>query len=208
LDDKDYPDEFEKPGTHPAGLEIDPRYYAAYFSIGDSIDFRTYSDGSIPTVQANDLNSSLGTETGLRKYYYPAHTSEWYANAPFNDPKNFRLMRYADVLLMYAEARLQATDNATDTEALAAINKVRERVGLPALSQLTKEDIIHERDIELLAEHCRFWDIVRWYQSGWMTLEEVREIKPFFEDKHQWLPIPFGEINLNKGALKQNPMWE
>jgi hypothetical protein len=207
IDDKKFPGEFERPASHPAGLKIDPRYYAIFWNIGDTLDFRSDSPLKNQVLKISDLNSSLGTSKGLRKYFYPPHIQPYYYLAPFMDPNNWRLMRYADVLLMFAEARFRATNNASDAEALGAFNRVRERAGLEPIALLSKDAIIHERDIEFAAEHLRYWDLVRWYQSGWLTLTDIRVFKPYFQEKNVCYPIPLGEINNMKGVLKQNPKW-
>lgn len=207
IDDAKFPTQFEKPSGHPAGLTIDPRFYAIFWRQGDPLDFRDDSPLYGQVLKASDLNSSLGTTMGLRKYFYPPHVQPYYYLAPYVDPNNWRLMRYADVLLMFAEARYRATGDANDAEALAALNQVRSRAGLPAIAELSKTAIIHERDIEFAAEHIRYWDLVRWYQSGWLTLTEIQLYKPYFQEKNVCLPIPLGEINKMKGVLKQNPKW-
>ncbi len=207
IDDARFPEEFEKPASHPAGLKIDPRYYAIFWRIGDPLDFREDSPLKDQVLKVSDLNSSLGTSAGLRKYFYPPHIQPYYYLAPFMDPNNWRLMRYADVLLMYAEARFRATGSATDAQALSAFNKVRERAGLQPITTLSKEAFIHERDIEFAAEHHRYWDLVRWYQNGWLSLTDIRLYKPYFQEKNVCYPIPLEEINKMKGVLKQNPKW-
>ena len=73
-------------------------------------------------------------------------------------------MRYAEVLLIYAEAMAQ--QNGGLTEALSALNEVRARVDLPAVSASTKTEFMkllrRERMIELAFEGHRFWDLRRW----------------------------------------------
>jgi len=207
MDDKKFPNEFEKPSSHPAGLTRDPRYYATFIWVGDTLDFRPNSPLHNQVLQVSQLNSSLGSRAGMRKYLYPFHTEYDFAMAPYVDPTNWRLMRYADVLLMYAEAKFRETNNGTEPTALAAFNEVRSRVGLAPVAALTKQAFIHERDIEFACEHSRYWDLVRWYQSGWLTIDEVRQYKPYFQPRNVCLPIPLDEINNMKGVLKQNPKW-
>jgi hypothetical protein len=209
MDDDKFPAEFESPSSHPAGLKIDPRYYAIYIWEGDTLDYRDDSPLRNTVLKPGDLNSALGTKAGLRKYYYPFNITFYNEFAPYHDAKNWRLIRYADVLLMYAEAVLRAEGgtSTTNIEALNAINKVRNRAGLDPLSSVTKNAIMHERDIELCAEHQRYWDLVRWYQSDWLTIDEVREYKPYFQPRHVCLPIPLDLINDMKGYLKQNEKW-
>lgn len=207
MEDKKFPLEFERPASHPAGLKVDPRYYAIFIDIGDTLDFRKDNPLSQQVFRVNDLNSSLGSRKGMRKYLYPFHTTYTWPNAPFQDPNNLRLMRYADVLLMYAEAVYRSTDNPAEPTALDAFNQVRARAGMPLLTSLSREAIIHERDIELACEHLRFWDIARWYKDGWMTPEQVQVFMPNYQPRHVCWPIPQGEINRHYGVLKQNPKW-
>lgn len=68
-------------------------------------------------------------------------------------------MRYAEVLLNYAEASLELHDNG---EALKYVNQVRARAGLGALGSITRDDYRHERKIELAYEENRYWDLKRW----------------------------------------------
>lgn len=206
-EDQLFPDEFERPANHPAGLSRDPRYYAFFIEPGDPLDFRPDNPLYNETFSLADLNSSIGSAKGLRKHLYPFHTTYTFPNAPFQDPNNWRLMRYADVLLMYAEATVRATGNFSDAKALDAVNQVRARAGMPALPVLSREAIIHERDIEMAGEHSRFWDLARWYKDGWMALDEVQQYKPTFQPRHVCWPIPLAEINRHYGELKQNPKW-
>ena len=72
---------------------------------------------------------------------------------------NFTIMRYAEVLLMYAEAALA---NGQTTEALNAVNQIRTRAGIAPLASVTLEDIKAEKKIELWLEGNRWADLVRW----------------------------------------------
>jgi len=209
MEDDIFPDEFESPASHPAGLKRDPRYYAQFMWVGDTLDFRSDSPLREVVLKKSDLNSSLGSDAGPRKYFYPFNITYYNPIAPYADAKNWRLIRYADVLLMFAEATLRAEggSSTTDVDALQAINNVRNRAGLDPLTAVTRDAIIHERDIELAGEHHRYWDLVRWYKSGWLTIDEVRVYKPYFQERHVCFPIPLAEINNMKGALKQNEKW-
>ncbi len=126
---------------------------------------------------------------------------------------NIRAMRYADVLLMYAETRNELGDQAT---AAQYIQMVRDRANLPdresefaSLSQEQMRDrIAHERMVELAGEGKRFDDIRRW---GWFDDEEkmqqLIENDPGFEgyvDGREYLPIPQNELDTNPAA-EQNP---
>lgn len=98
----------------------------------------------------------------IRKYYIPLNDrpENFYQT---KSPLNHRILRYADVLLMYAEACNELGDD--DTHAQAALNKVRNRVNLaPVTSTGTalRDAIRHERRLELAFEQNRLYDIRRW----------------------------------------------
>lgn len=123
---------------------------------------------------------------------------------------NLRVLRYADVLLMYAEA---ANEVGNTTEALAKLEMVRARARggnnaiLPPVTttnQASLRDAIwRERRVEMGMEHDRFWDIVRWgiaqqvlHAAGKTNFNASRDVL---------LPIPQTQIDLSKGVLTQNP---
>ena len=111
---------------------------------------------------------------------------------------NYRVIRYADVLLMAAEALNQSGDDAT---ALTYLNLVRSRVGLfqkTSSGTVLYEDILNERRSELSCEGHRFFDLVR-------TGKAAIEITNFVTGKHELFPIPQDEIDLAGGNLSQNP---
>lgn len=129
-------------------------------------------------------------------------------------PLNNRQIRYADVLLMYAEACLGTGDAAT---ALKQINRIRQRVGLADIDQATDATLRHERRCELAMEGHRWFDLVRWEgQDGkglkahmdaykaTETQEAQSHIQEFVAGKHEIFPIPQEEIQLNPTEMKQN----
>jgi len=207
--------EFETVSSHPAGYDRDPRAYATCYLDGDLMDWREesgYKTGfqsglnSKNTVYNNKLYKGdvPSKSIGIKKYGYP----QFYENsAPNCAPFNVRVIRYADVLLMYAEACYQL-DNDADGTGLAALNEVRARVDMPAITTLTPAAIIHERSVELAAEGRHYNEIVRWMwdPNFGIDLETLFNGK-FNKDKNFCFPIPQAEIDANKGALKQNPGW-
>jgi len=113
-------------------------------------------------------------------------------------PLNYRVIRFADVLLMAAEA-FQKTGN--DARARTELNKVRSRVGMPAINSTGTQllaDILHERRLELSGEGYRFFDLVR-------TDRAAAAIQGFQPNKHELFPIPQVEIDLAGGNWSQNP---
>ena len=130
-------------------------------------------------------------------------------------PLNNRQIRYADVLLMYAEAALGASDEAI---ARTYINMVRTRVGLTEIAQADNAALRHERRVELAMEGHRWFDLVRWegvagnglkahmdaYKAT-ETQEAQSHIQEFVAGKHEIFPIPQEEIQLNPTPMAQNP---
>ncbi|SDM31277.1 Starch-binding associating with outer membrane [Catalinimonas alkaloidigena] len=128
---------------------------------------------------------------------------------------NYRLMRYADVLLMYAEALNELGRTA---DAYPLIQQVRDRAHLPDLAttqpglgqQAMREQLAHERALEFALEGLRYYDILRW---GWLydadKLAMLRAHDPEFNNwvpGKEFLPIPQSELNANPN-LNQNPSY-
>lgn len=141
-------------------------------------------------------------------YNYKAYHSELKTIEPFlgnrdNKQKNIHILRFAEVLLMQAEA---ANELANPVLALSNLNKIRSRAGLsnvnPSGVAAIREAIWNERRFELALEHDRFFDIVRQGRA-----EQVMKAagKNFIKGKHELLPIPALQIELSGGKLTQNP---
>jgi hypothetical protein len=122
---------------------------------------------------------------------------------------NTMILRYADVLLIYAEATLGANASTSDAQALAAFNKVRTRAGLPVKNSITLDDILKERRVEFAFEGDYWFDIQR---QGFAKAKQIIEAQnrgtattPLyvtFTQNYMHLPIPAGEI-LQDPALAQ-----
>lgn len=113
---------------------------------------------------------------------------------------NWRLIRYADVLLMASEANYR---DGNETKALEYLNDVRQREGtdLPEVSATGSDlfdAIVLERQLELAFEGFRFIDLVRWGLAD----QELGALG-FVSGKHELLPIPMYEIRTM--GLQQNP---
>lgn len=121
------------------------------------------------------------------------------------NPANFVVYRYADVLLMKAEA---LNEQGKTTEAEQPLNIVRQRAGLPAVSGLDKEQmrekIIHERRIELAFEGHRWFDMIR-INHGEYAVNFLKSIGKTRANKDRLLfPIPQTERDANS-LMDQNP---
>jgi hypothetical protein len=141
-------------------------------------------------------------------YNYKAYHSELKTIEPYlgdrdRKQKDIHILRYADVLLMQAEA---ANELGMPGIAIENINKLRTRAGLPevnpAQGDALRQAIWHERHYELALEHDRFFDLVRQGRAA-----EVMQAagKNFIQGKNELLPIPALQIELSGGALTQNP---
>src|SRR6185437_20574 len=123
---------------------------------------------------------------------------------------NVRILRYSDVLLMYAEA---ANELGQTDSALSKLEMVRARARngnnaiLPPVTTTDQSElrdaIRHERRIELAMEGERFFDIVRWGISG--SVMSAAGKPNFNPSRDALLPIPQTQIDLSKGVLQQNP---
>lgn len=137
-------------------------------------------------------------------YNYKAYTSkalEQFAIKEDKDhPKNIRILRFADVLLMSAEAEFRLGGDAA-----TPLNLVRERAKLGPKGAVTIDDIWQERRVELAMEHDRFWDLVRQGRAA-QVMHAVGKSN-FVEGKHELLPIPNSQILLSGRKLDQNPLY-
>ena len=142
-----------------------------------------------------------GGHTGYYNNKYIKRQGE--IGLPDNDltsPVNYRVIRYADVLLMAAESYARAA-SPDEGKANQYLNQVRQRASMPSLNssgQQLIEDIWKERRLELSGEGWRFFDLVR-------TGQAEAEIDGFVKNKHELFPIPQVEIDLAGGNWTQNP---
>ena len=113
-----------------------------------------------------------------------------------NKPKNIRLMRFAEVLLINAEAAFH-----TGGDAATPLNRVRARASLAPVTA-TEANIWKERRLELAMESDRFLDLVRQGTAG-ATMRAMG--KAFVNGKNELFPIPQAQIDLSGGRLSQNP---
>lgn len=136
-----------------------------------------------------------GGHTGYYNNKYIKRQGE--IGLPDNDltsPVNYKVIRYADVLLMAAEALYLSGDAGT---AQTYVDLVRARAGVAPITINSVEDIWNERRLELSCEGHRFFDLVR-------TGQAAASIEGFQVNKHELFPIPQVEIDLAGGNWSQN----
>ena len=115
---------------------------------------------------------------------------------------NIRVIRYADVLLMAAEANLLASNT---LKAQDYLTQVRNRVNLP-FKAVTMDAIKTERRLELAFEGFRFLDLVRWGDAATVLKNQGFAKNGNFIARNNLFPIPAKEISNNR-KLVQNPGW-
>jgi hypothetical protein len=125
----------------------------------------------------------------------------------WDNPINYRVLRYADVLLMQAEALNESNQTGA---ALPFINLVRARVQKSALAGLSqaqlRDTILYERMFELGLEASRFNDLRRHDRLSSALSARDNDFLNFEAGKSERLPIPTTETNLNPN-VRQNPGW-
>jgi tetratricopeptide (TPR) repeat protein len=155
-----------------------------------------YTDGTGKFIPI--LISSNNMSAYTRKYIVRITTAN-------DSPADWKVIRYADVLLMYAEA---LNENGKTSTALPLLNQIRTRVGVDPYAALTqaemRDKIALERRMELAFEGHRWFDLVRTGQA--YTVMQKYGMKP-----HNTLwPIPFAQIQLvnNRAIFPQNPGYD
>ena len=171
----------------------------------------------------------------VRKYFVPIEKRPEVYNID-KIPLDHRILRYADVLLMYAEACNELGEDGT---ARTYLNEVRNRVKLPAVTSSGNElrkAIRLERRLELAWEQNRIYDIRRWTDDNgkkmicnlmgangtfvkYNTIRYPRHLRmenqgeasdkgiSFNENRDMVFPIPLYEITMSNGSITQNPGW-
>ncbi|PTN10540.1 RagB/SusD family nutrient uptake outer membrane protein [Mangrovibacterium marinum] len=165
-------------------------------------DVTVFYDGC-PQFDGMDYDPAYSsTGYNLRKFLVTKTVSPTYDNSPMNFP----VLRYADVLLMKAEALNNLNKT---TEAETPLNLVRARAGLSPVTGKSqaemKEIILHERRIELAFEGQRWFDLIR-VDNGQWGLDFLHSIgKLNATSKYLLFPIPLKEIESNPNLLPNNP---
>ena len=137
-----------------------------------------------------------------KKYIPRTRSDQALADLNLTNPNNYRSIRYADVLLMAAEANNRA--GIDEAKAQGYLNDVRRRAFGDDLHDITATGasltnaIYLERRLELIGEGHRFFDLVR-------TGKAAQEINGFQAGKHELFPIPAIEIQLAGNVWAQNP---
>jgi hypothetical protein len=177
------------------------------------------SKGGAPMEAMAFIRNSEGWNSYFWRKWIPTGNLDGYWGEYNRTPYEFPLIRLGDVILMLAEAYNES--GATD-KAIAEVNKIRSRVGMPGLNSgpvwlnvSGKDDmaerIRRERAFELAGEGQRYWDLRRWG----MLEQSVKNATDIFGDlmyvrnyqsRHELWPIPLVELERNLN-LVQNQGW-
>lgn len=133
-----------------------------------------------------------------KAYTHPNERSKY--NATKNWWENIKIIRYADVMLMAAEA---ANELGQTGEAKRLVDMIRSRAGLQGTLASNQSDmrnaIKQERRIEFAMEFERFYDLIRWGDAVTVLASKG------YQDRNKYFPIPQSAIDKSQGVLKQNP---
>jgi hypothetical protein len=199
--------------------------------VDEFLQERTVSNAQDPRLAASLLFNNTDPDGPDSTIVYGKTWQERYGNGPdaqkvwfrkllndhwkneegFRSPNNYRLIRYADVLLMYAEC-LNGLGRTAD--AYQFVDRVRLRAGLasltvakPGLNQAQfLAQLKHERITELAGEGWRWADLLRWGDLSPALATRDAEFSGFIVGRNEYYPIPQRDIDLNPN-LTQNPSY-
>ncbi len=206
----------ESPLYNPANPfeNRDPRFYATFNYPGRTMNGYTF----------DPVNNVLDKDFTFTYLFYRKYVTDFVRGEKINLYKNWYVFRYAEVLLMYAEAKNEASG--PDPAIYDALDAIRSRAGLPAVNRARYSDqeslrqfIRNERRIELAGEGLRYFDIIRWriaeqVLNGQFTSMEVPGWLPrinihtrvFLPQKHYVWPIP--QVAIDRAVnLEQHAEW-
>lgn len=201
------------PYSHYLGTDAGSSPMDKQFVLADA------SKGGAPMEAMAFIRNSEGWNSYFWRKFIPTGNLDGYWGEYTRTPYEFPLIRLGDVLLMLAEAYNESGETG---KAVAEVNKVRARAGMPALDSgaswlavAGKDDmaerIRRERAVELAGEGHRYWDLRRWG----LLESSVRDATDIFGDlmytrsyqsRHELWPIPLVEMERNT-SLEQNPGW-
>ncbi len=162
-----------------------------------------------------DINTAAGKKPGrfLIKKYTNFYINKEGSNSHYDNENcnnNLRIIRFAEVLLLHAEACAQ---NGNTADASSSLKRIRDRAGLANKTWSGKDDlmkeIMHQNELEFFFEGHRFFDLKRWHTPTEMKqilVNNKQQGAENFQAKHYYLPIPQSELNTNT-LIEQHPLW-
>ncbi|WP_316837933.1 RagB/SusD family nutrient uptake outer membrane protein [Pedobacter nutrimenti] len=185
----------------------DTRLYASILFPGAT--WNEYKDGYVFTW-AGVAGSESSTGYNFKKYLDPASLA---SGLEFDAPQDYSIIRYAEILLAYAEAKNEVSG--PDATIFAALDDIRDRAGMPLINRTvnnTKEklrEVIHnERRIELAGEGQRFFDIRRWNIAA-NVMKTPKDIANVIVQERHWQPkfvlMPYPQSALDRNTNLKAP---
>jgi hypothetical protein len=197
--------------------EMDPRAFTTLFwngaettlYKGKTLESRTYSNQSY-----TDVYPATDTSVFANKYLDWEYNNRIDSQNPgswHGAGNNLRMLRYADILLMFAEAEVMDNGGNSTQAAVDAVNEVRRRVDMPEFTTVTMQDIEDERIKELSIERTRYFDLLRWGRVKSRIVDNPQFKSESagtsaYKPGREYIAIPQNEIDTNNNPdFKQNP---
>jgi starch-binding outer membrane protein, SusD/RagB family len=203
----------------------EPRFFASIYTNGSvfkgkTLDMKTGTTTD-PWARGDNLSWDLNTGFGVLKYTDETNTPYW-----VDSKVDWIIFRYGYILLNHAEAAFELTKT---SEAMGAVNQVRSRAGINPLTSITRDNIRHERKIELAFENgYRYYDLKSWRTSKTVLSVQYSGLEyyldtstskfqlvvltnidgstpPLFRDKDYYLPLTPAIIANNPNLGPENP---
>lgn len=190
----------------------------------------THEDKMKDKLRGIKSKNGVFGNAGYWSYKITPLRSDLIANNTRTTQQNHIVMRYAEVLLLYAEA---CVGNDADGSGLKALQDVQKRAGSAHVSSaLTLDEVKNEKRFEMYLEGCRFLDLVRWGDAATVLKDQGKSVPTVFDrinegserhelyvkydsyndtygfksGKNELMPYPFTETSINEN-IKQNPGW-
>jgi len=152
------------------------------------------------TPEGDSIKVACSNPVYNGKVYTPSAYNNWNYNG-YGFDYNLRIIRYSDILLMYAEALVNGASMplTSGLDAAGALNEVRSRAGLDDIASPTLQNIWDERRAEFALEEDRFFDLVRTNQAS-----VYLSSKGFVPGKNEVYPIPSAQLQLNTNLIQNS----
>jgi hypothetical protein len=212
---------FSLPSGFPGGdayglMQVNPQLIALYAPVDRRGNGATYITSPYTDAMGRTATWAVPNGAAFHKWLDETDSKDMTARSWQQQPNNWIVQRYADVLLIYAEA-VNAGGPATAGSAQAALNLVRARAGIPTVTGLSSaaltDSIRVERRREFAFEGQRWFDLSRWGVLDATVRAKTTQMQTLFPGEtsvhgapSSFFPIPSGQINNNK-LLTQNPGW-
>jgi hypothetical protein len=212
---------FSLPSGFPGGdayglMQVNPQLIALYAPTDQRGNGATYMTSPYKDAMGRTATWAVPNGAAFHKWLDETNSKDMTARSWQQQPNNWIIQRYADVLLIYAEA-VNAGGTATAGSAEAALNQVRSRAGIPTVSSLSSaaltDSIRVERRREFAFEGQRWYDLSRWGVLDATVRAKTTQMQTLFPGEttvhgapSNLFPIPSGQINNNK-LLTQNAGW-